>query len=370
SDYKMWQPRLGMSWTPNGDAKKVLRADAGIYYGRVPGLTLASTRSTNGSLGQSVFRSSAFNPPCPDGSPSLPAYPNLIPQSCVGSPFDPDVYVFDKHFQNPRTTSASVSWEQEFIKDYAFLVKYNHAKGDHITRFINRNDPLLGSPWSSGLGADGSNGIGTLWTVESSARSRYDGVTLGITKRPSHNLQFQINYTYSKDKSDDDNERDPFTLRYASITDLAAEYGYSDRDQRHRVNSWLLWNAPMGLDLNVRYAYRSAQPLSLGVNGLPAATPQDRCLPVSGGGLPCSAGAIQRNLGRKDNQYSSFDLRLTRPFAYAGMTIEPALDVFNLFNSKNFVRPEVTSLIFNFDGTIRSGAGDPRQMQLGVRVVW
>ncbi|HEY6843142.1 MAG TPA: TonB-dependent receptor, partial [Thermoanaerobaculia bacterium] len=192
-----------------------------------------------------------------------------------------------------------------------------------------------------------------------------------VTKRPTNNLQFQVYYTYSKDKSDDDNERDPFTLRYASITDLAAEYGYSDRDQRHRVNSWLLWNAPMGFDVNVRYAYRSAQPLSLGVNGLPAATPQDRCLPVNTpGGLPCSAGAIQRNLGRKDNQYSSFDFRLTRPFAYGGMTIEPALDVFNLFNSKNFVRPEVTSLIFNFDGTVRSGAGDPRQMQLGLRVIW
>ena len=39
-------------------------------------------------------------------------------------------------------------------------------------------------------------------------------------------------------------------------------------------------------------------------------------------------------------------------------------------NSKNFVRPEVTSLIFNFDGTVRSGAGDPRQMQLGLRVIW
>ena len=52
------------------------------------------------------------------------------------------------------------------------------------------------------------------------------------------------------------------------------------------------------------------------------------------------------------------------------MTIEPALDVFNVLNSANFVRPEVTNLIFNFDGTVRSGSGDPRQMQVGVRVIW
>ena len=62
SDYGMWQPRLGMAWTPGGDAKKVLRASAGIFYGRVPGLTLASSRSTNGSRGQTIFRNSGASP--------------------------------------------------------------------------------------------------------------------------------------------------------------------------------------------------------------------------------------------------------------------------------------------------------------------
>jgi hypothetical protein len=374
SDYGMWQPRLGMAWNPSGDGRNVLRASAGIFYGRIPGLNLASSRSTNGSLGQTIFRNSALT----GILGPVPAYPNIIPQSQVGSPFDPDVYVFDKNFKNPRTTSASVSWEQEFVRDYAFLVKYNYAKGSHITRFTNRNDPLLGSPWSTGLGAGGFNGIGALNTVESTARSLYQGVTLGLTKRPSANLQFQIYYTYSKDKSDDDNERDPFTLRYAKITNLSAEYGYSDRDQRHRVNTWLLWNAPHGFDLNVRYSYRSSQPQSLscvvsaafcGLDsfGGPrfmavASTPQDRINP--------DGSVTQRNLGRKDNQYSSLDFRLSRGFRHGSITVEPALDVFNLFNSKNFHRPEVTSLIFNFDGTVQSGAGDPRQMQLGVRLIW
>jgi len=367
SDYKMWQPRFGLSWTPNGDPKKVFRVNAGLYYGRVPGLTLASSRSTNGSRGQTLFRNSALT----GILGPVPAYPNLIPQSQVGSPFDPDVFVFDRHFQNPRTTAASASWEQEFIPNYAFLVKYNYAKGTHITRFVNRNDPLLGSPWRTGLGADGSNGIGTLTTVESSARSQYNGITLGITKRPSSHLQFQVNYTYSKDKSDDDNERDPFTFRYAKVTDLAAEYGYSDRDQRHRVNSWLLWNAPAGFDVNVRYAYRSAQPQSITATGAIANTPQDRCSKRNADGS-CTADAVvtTRNLGRKNNQFSSLDLRLTRPIPYGTVTIEPALDVFNVLNSKNLRRPEVTNLIFNFDGTVQSGTGDPRQMQLGVRVLW
>lgn len=369
SDYAMWQPRLGFAWNPSGDGRDVVRADAGIFYGRVPGLTLASSRSTNGSLGQSIFRNSALTPILGP----VPAYPNIIPQSQIGAPFDPDVFVFDKNFKNPRTTSLGASWEKEFIQDYAFLVKYNYAKGSHITRFVNRNDPLLGSPWSVGLGAGGANGIGQLTTVESTARSLYQGVTVGITKRPSANFQFQVYYTYSKDKSDDDNERDPFTLRYAKVTDLAAEYGYSDRDQRHRINSWLLWNAPHGFDVNVRYSYRSAQPQSLmcvvsvafcgaGRYMAVAQTPQDRINP--------DGSVTQRNLGRKDNQYSSLDLRLSHDFRSRGVTVQPALDVFNLFNSKNLHRPEVTNLIFNFDGTVQSGVGDPRQMQVGVRLIW
>lgn len=370
SDSKMWQPRLGIAWDPIGDGKRVLRASAGVYYGRVPGLNLASTRSTNGTLGQTLTRSSAGG--------GVPAYPDIIPQTQIGAPDHPDVFVFDKNFQNPRTNSASLSWEEELVKDYGFLVKYNYAKGEHITRFSNGNDPLLGSPWSTGLGADGKNGIGTLTVVSSTAKSLYNGLTLGIHKRPSNNLQFEVNYTYSKDKSDDDNERDPFTFRYAKITDLAAEYGYSDRDQRHRVNSWLLWNAPLGIDASVRYSYRSAQPQSLscvvsvafcGTDAFGnsrfmavAQTPQDRINP--------DGSVTQRNLGRKDNQYSSVDLRFAKPIAYRGGHIEPAIDVFNLFNSRNLHRPEVTSLIFNFDGTVQSGAGDPRQIQLGLRVIW
>ena len=50
--------------------------------------------------------------------------------------------------------------------------------------------------------------------------------------------------------------------------------------------------------------------------------------------------------------------------------MQPAIDIFNVFNSANFRRPEVTNLVFNFDGTVQSGVGDPRQFQVGVRVLF
>jgi hypothetical protein len=362
SDYQMFQPRLGISWDPQGNGKTVVRLNGGIFYGRIPGLSTASSRSTNGSRGQTLFRHSFFN----GFGVTPPTYPNLIPQSEIGNPDHPDVFVFDSDFQNPRTYSASVSFEREVVTNLAFLVQYNHSKGVHVTRFLNGNDPELGSPWSSGLNGT-SNGIGTLTVVDSSAKSLYDGVTLGLTRRWANNFQGQLNYTFSWDHSDDDNERDPFSFRYVSIRNLDAEYGFSDRDQRHRLNGFLLWQAPGKVNLNLRYSYRSAQPVSLAANGSVSQTP----FGATSDRKRADGSIVERNTGRKDNAYSSLDLRLSREFrAGARLSLEPILEVFNLFNSKNLLVPQVTNLIFNFDGTVRAGLGDPRQAQLGVRVIW
>jgi hypothetical protein len=80
---------------------------------------------------------------------------------------------------------------------------------------------------------------------------------------------------------------------------------------------------------------------------------------------------VQRNTGRKDNTYSAFDVRLSKEFKLGKSTaIEPIVEVFNLFNSANILVPQTTNLIFNFDGTIRAGVGDPRQVQIGARLIW
>lgn len=363
-DYEMWQPRLGVSWVPDAEGKSAVRATAGIYHARLPALNLASTRSTNGSLGQTLFRNSflvdILGPP--------PPYTQLLQGGPV---FFPDVFVYDKDWQTPRTISYSLSYEREVMPELAALIKLNYAKTDHITRFTNRNDPLLGSPWSSGLPPGGINGLTTLTTVESTAKSRYQGVTVGVNKRMSGNHAYQLYYTWSKDESDDDNERDPFTFRYASILHLDKEFSYSDRDQRHRVNAWLLWRLPAEFDLNLRYSYRSAQPKSITATGADAATPQDRCSTrTATGGCAPDAVVTRRNLGRKDNEFSSLDLRLSRAFSLGDVTLEPVVEVFNVFDEENFLRPQVTELAFNFDGTVRSGAGDPRQIQLGLRLLF
>jgi hypothetical protein len=43
------------------------------------------------------------------------------------------------------------------------------------------------------------------------------------------------------------------------------------------------------------------------------------------------------------------------------------MEMFNSFNNKNNVNPLVTPGLFNFDGFLRQGVGDPLQVQLSVK---
>ena len=361
SDKGMFQPRLGLAYDLGGDGRQVLRANAGLYYARIPGLNLASARSTDGSRGQTLFRSSeltgVLGPP--------PVYGELLPPSLAG-PFRPNIFVVDKDFQNPRTFTATVGYERELGRGLAGALSFTHAETDNLTRFFNANDAVFGAPWADVL--PGGNGLGSLTVVQSSAKSRYNGATVELRRMTGAHLQFQVNYTLSFDKSDDDNERDPFIFRYARADALDREYGWSDRDQRHRVNAWVLAVLPGDFYMNNRVSLYSPQPMSQDCTPtVPgaierAASPADRI---------CADGTIlQRNTLRRDNGYFAWDIRLSKPFNFGRNTVEAIFEVFNVTNADNFKDPASGGTFANFDGTIRTGLGEPRQFQAGLRYLF
>ena len=361
SDKKMFQPRIGFTFDPGGDGRQVWRASAGIYYARIPGLNLASTRSTDGYRGVTLFGSSAT---IPFGLPA-PSFPNLFPSTIpLSAVFAPSVFVFDKNFRNPRTLNVTVGYEKQIGADLGFMLSFTHAATRNITRFINRNDSLFGV-----ANAGPFAGIGTLTTVESSAKSNYNGLTVGLKRVRDPNFQFQLNYTLSYDKSDDDNERDPFTFRYARADNLTPEYGFSDRDQRHRFNGWAVKHIGGGLFLNTRLSIYSAQPTSAscGPSPLSPFAPAKGQRATSPADRNCLDGTVmQRNTLRRDNAYFSWDLGLTWPFNVGKGRVELIAQMFNVLGNENFRDPAATSLLFNFDGTLRSGLGDPQQTQVGM----
>ena len=131
-----------------------------------------------------------------------------------------------------------------------------------------------------------------------------------------------------------------------------------------RKHAWLLTKI-YGFSLNNRVSYYSAQPASetcVGnrASGIRARSPTQRI---------CADGHIlQRNTIRKDNAYFSWDIRISRPIpAGPRGQLEAIVEVFNVTNADNFRDPAAGTTYKNFDGTIRSGLGDPRQLQVGVR---
>jgi len=360
SDLGMIQPRLGVAWDVSGDGSRVIRANAGLYYARIPGLVLASPRTTNGSIGTNLFAASFLN----EFGIVPPAYGELIPSNGQ-SLIRPGIFVMDKDFSNPRTFSATLGYEALLNDDLAYSLSYAYARTDNLFRFVNRNDAVFGVPFADFPG-DASNGLGDVTVLESTAKSRYHGVTAGLHGEFNDRVQFDVNYTVSWDKSDDDNERDPFSFRYAQADRLDREWGFSDRDQRHRINGFMLADLGSGFYLSNRVSFYSAQPTNevCGAgnagSGARAAGPGDRI---------CADGSIlQRNTLRKDNEFFTWDLRLSRTFNVgSGSEVELIAEVFNLFNTDNFLDPAATSPLYNFDGTLQSGLGDPARLQIGAR---
>lgn len=349
SSAKQFQPRLGIVWAPGKNGKTLVRLGGGIYYARTPGLDLASTRSTNGSVGQSIYRDSSFN----GFGLTPPVYDQLIPNASNLPPSNPQVYGTDKNFTNPRTYTWSLNVEQALTDTVKFTAGFTYSKSVHAARFVDRNGPVFGSPWSTGLGADKTNGIGQLTTLESSAKSLYRGLTLGMQKRFSQHFQFQMNYQLSEDLADDDNERDPFSYRYAMANNFKPDYGFSDRMERHRFNAFGLWQAPWGIEFSPLISFHSPQPVSVA----------NRLLP--GGYI------VKRNTLWKDNTFFALDFRADKNFKLTErFTLQAIVDAFNLTNRANPKHPETTGLLFNFDGTVQSGLGDPRQAQLGLRLIF
>ena len=357
-DFDNFQPRFGLAWDVTGDERTVLRLNAGAYHSRIPTLVFAQSVTTNGAFQQIFFRSSLGLP-----GQGPPAIGELIDGSAT-EPFLPDIHVTSKDLELPRTWSFAGEIERHVAHGVAASLSYQHARTDHLFRFVNRNDPAFGSPFGIGT-HPGGGGIGALTVAESTARSRYHAVTAGLRGQGAFGgrVTFELSHTVSLDRSDDDNERDPFTFRYADASNLAPEYGWSDRDRRHKTTGYVAFALPGDLAFSNIVRYLSASPVSedCGRRGERASQPTDRI---------CADGTIlERNSLRRDNAFFTWDLKLSRPFPVGGgRTVEPVFEVFNLTNSHNSLDTAQGSLLFNFDGSIRSGLGDTRRAQLGARL--
>jgi outer membrane receptor protein involved in Fe transport len=188
-DRNNFAPRLGLAWRPLKTNRLVLRSSYGIFYVVPPAYV--------------GFFQMAANPPflVQENFDALPgATPNLTwanPFPGVGAiPTNVSVQGNDRHRVNPYFQQWNFTLESELMRNTALRVSYVGNKGTRLLRNMNVNDP----PPAPGAVQPRRpyQPFGPISLYQAAANSITNQIQVGIQRRFSGGLQFQLEYQYTK----------------------------------------------------------------------------------------------------------------------------------------------------------------------------
>jgi hypothetical protein len=140
-----WSPRLSFAWSPEKNAKSVVRLSLGRYWSRTPEILFSQLYQNNGLAGATYqVNANAAGP-----TPGVPApgwgaafnpnaiqqLENLPPGTSVGAL---GVFTIAPNFKNPHTDKISLGAEREFF-GVAWGIDATWAKGYNLERLNDAN---------------------------------------------------------------------------------------------------------------------------------------------------------------------------------------------------------------------------------------
>lgn len=384
------QPRFGFAWDLGGNAKTVVRGGGGLYYDQAfLNLLLNHIRSNSGRQ----VLVTVFNP---SNDPNFTRDPlgGRTFEDFRGTGGATNVQRIAEGAEQPYVWTWSIGLARQLTTDLAVSADYVGQRSNSMFRSIDSNlfcclpdgnalpivtgvFPELGGRITGAGRPDRRFNVITNYSTD--GRSRYHGLQVAMTKRMRQNYQFGLTYLLSRNK---DNHNGAFSFPN-NMFDVTDEYSDSLQDQRHRFV--LNWVAALPYSWTfggiVFVASGSALPVSTGgvdVNGdgsnmadRPTCGRDPRFNPgCTALGVPAGR-RVPRNALRSDTVYR-VDLRLSRKFRAARVTVEPMIEVFNVSNRQNgdplAYNTNLASPRFGFPGRSGDLPYLPRQIQLAARV--
>ncbi|HEY6121967.1 MAG TPA: hypothetical protein VIV66_18560, partial [Pyrinomonadaceae bacterium] len=350
-DKNNFGPRVGFNFS-SSDGRTSIRGGYGIYYDRVTLEIQSLERGLDGrSLPIEVRAGNIFfipppclfNPTCGQFPPPAPTLANpfvgfVLPGAGAGG-----INIIDNGLQNPMVQQMSIGIQRQFGRDYVFRADYLHNYGTHF--IIGRT---IGSVFNPVVG-----GPDLVKNIESSVKTKYDGLLLSVERRFSGRYQFRASYTLSKAFNYANDDQIPFSNGPIDSNNLQLEYGPTPNDQRHRFTFSGLLDLPHKFQVAPIITVASGVPMDILV---PDGSSRIPTLQRNAGGrLFHSAAELNAFLGqlnasrvgldpfplvsddaRFNDSFSSVDLRVSKLFKLGErVTIEPIAEVFNLFNVTN-----------------------------------
>jgi hypothetical protein len=361
TDTNNFAPRLGFAYSP-GSHKTVVRTSFGIYFDRIPLRATSNALQRDGSKYVVVQLA-----PTQTGAP---VFPNVLAAQPTNLATKPNVTRIDPEIENSYSEQINFQVERELFRNASVSAGYMHLRGLHLILSRNVNVPRF--PASAGVANLGrpDPDLGNISRFESSGDSYYNALVISYNQRATRWSFLRVSYTLSKSVDDAGNfffssPQDNFNLR--------DDRGPSDNDQRHRLTVSGSVEAPRmihptgfrrvldGFQLSYIFSYTSALPFNI-------LTGTDRNFDTNFNDRPVGVG---RNTGRGFDS-ASLDLRLSRKFRFTEhLEMEAIAEGFNLLNRANFQLPNNT---FGTGATPLAtfgrptAAGDPRQIQFGLRL--
>jgi len=354
-------PRVGFAWTPTASHRTVVRGGGGIFYDRVPLRALANALLSAGNT-TDLSRLQQVSVSLSPAQANAPVFPNVLAGQVASSTL-PNLTTMDPRMQNAYSRQASVEIEQQLGTRTTVSAGYQYTAGRDLIIAVNQNVPsCVASGANNGCRPDPNYANNSQYSPRAS--SAYNGVHLSFVQHPTRWGQYRVSYTLSKAM---DNVGEFFFSQPIDPFDPSKDWGRSDDDQRHRLVVDGSVTA-YGFQLSGLLQAYSALPFNItsGVTTVQGTT-----------GRPIVDGAfIPRNAGAGPD-FLSLNLRLSRTFNVgARLKAEGVLEAFNVANRVN-----VVSVNGNFGAGAYPSApapnfgtptavGDPRALQLGVRVRW